>query len=68
MKCPLLGVKRAWKGDTEISETTDCLREECAWWNPTEAYCRIAGIDMSLKNLTMALVKLNTIVNERGRR
>lgn len=33
----------------------DCLKEECAWWNPDFHECRVSSIEVSLRNLATAI-------------
>jgi len=48
MKCPLL-CKELTPAEVEGSVfVTDCLKEECAWWDSTNSICALLQLSKSL--------------------
>ena len=58
MKCPLLREQyREVKGE-EVCEWADCLKEECAWWQPELGNCIIYQLGMEIGTLGLFLEKI----------
>jgi len=51
MKCPMSNyVMERESGEDEVL-STDCLKEECAWWNANREECAILSIELNLHEL-----------------
>ena len=55
MKCPLLYGCWIARQREELPELSDCLKEECAWWNNDSFMCALLDIDVKLKVLGLIL-------------
>ena len=43
MKCPLFYIGKTTVYHGEVSDTNNCLKEECAWWNKEHDTCDPTG-------------------------
>jgi hypothetical protein len=59
MKCPLLCVGELTVDEFIHSLVTDCLQEECAWWDVKNTRCAMLGILCGLDDLFNQLDRLN---------
>jgi len=41
MKCPLFVLAKTAHYSENVMITTDCLKEECAWWNKDRGVCSV---------------------------
>ncbi len=58
MKCPLLRSKQVNYGEFGRGEREyflDCIKEQCAWWNPTYQEC-----SMKMATCFLNLIRLDT--------
>ena len=59
MKCPLL-VSGWWSKEPGFKTSkTDCLKQECAWWNVGLECCHIREIAVSLEVLSDSLDEIS---------
>ena len=49
MKCPLLATAEIWLKPKGPIKYSDCLKEECAWWDEQNGQCVIKGIMIELR-------------------
>jgi len=54
MRCPILEIGWMQTKIGDKGQSSDCLKEECAWWHRTHGKCVIHNIAMNLENLTAA--------------
>lgn len=43
MKCPLIGIANPAEWRRESPTEADCLKEDCAWWQPEHGHCVITS-------------------------
>ena len=55
MKCPLIMAARASQFFTRKSPETDCIREECAWYDETVECCALVAL-VRVKTATGAVL------------
>ncbi|MBA7677098.1 hypothetical protein ES703_85346 [subsurface metagenome] len=55
MKCPLIRAEGYFDNKEWQVITTDCLKEECAWWDPANNCCAVRTIVSVLSRLTKKL-------------
>lgn len=56
MRCPILEI--GWM-QTKVGakgQSSDCLKEECAWWDDSDEYCYFVDIASSL-SMIMSFLK-----------
>lgn len=41
MKCPLFVLGRIVSPGPTRPQETDCIKEECAWWEPNDGQCSV---------------------------
>ena len=58
MKCPLFIVGNNAQPDPEQLGNDDCIREECAWWNPSLELCSMRTISWTLAAFKNIMDKL----------
>ncbi len=58
MKCPLFVMGQLANTIPAVGSNSDCLKEECAWWEANDGQCSvkviaqfIAGIGMNIKDI-----------------
>ena len=51
MKCPLLLIDDPFNGRRADFTRTNCLQEECAWWEDTIGKCSIRRIWIALQDI-----------------
>lgn len=73
MKCPLLLIADYLRKGGAISEIADCLKEDCAWWDPDDKQCCIYRIMAELYCLNVQLgaahqflLNISSIVRTKG--
>ena len=58
MKCPLL-MAGYWSSIPGFNTAkTDCLKEECVWWDKNYGHCAILGLSHELSYLASELVEI----------
>ena len=58
MKCPLLVSIFTHKGLKTQHTDTDCLKEECAWWDNGDECCAILGLEEYIKVISINFSEL----------
>lgn len=58
MKCPLARVSVGWRGNTEVIEHPDCIKEECACWDKELGRCDPTGLIRPLIRLVEELEEI----------
>ena len=48
MKCPMLCIAMSLEEGHLAHTEVECLKEECAWWNPSLELCCVRTISWSL--------------------
>jgi len=54
MKCPLLLVQDIQMHDNQLTDVSDCLQAECAWWNSFSQVCSLVKITDLLRDIALA--------------
>ena len=68
MKCPLIfAVNHSW-GAHGDEAGNDCLKEECAFWNPRQVQCDPTGMMDEIVNIDKSLEDFNSKISVGGRR
>ena len=55
MKCPLLSMYYTSGVKAKVGQATDCLKEECAWWEDKLGKCSIRRIWIALQDINEVL-------------
>ena len=55
MKCPLLVKARLEAGSPLATNLTDCLKEECAWWDGRSQVCSVLMAQVNLSSIADSL-------------
>ena len=55
MKCPLLGLDEQNRPWAQKANQTECLKEECAWWDKQNECCVINSIASHLGSIWLNL-------------
>ena len=55
MKCPLFVLAKTAHYSENVMITTDCLKEECAWWDDFDKRCEFRSIRVVLTQIAETL-------------
>jgi len=66
MKCPLFRMAELIKRDRVSQGDTECLKEECAWWDAPLQICGFRTIGCTLEVISMVLEKLESKMPHAG--
>ena len=62
MKCPLINEQTQYPSGQWMTETLDCLKEECAWWFEETYKCGL----LELASATCAVAQHLSVIREYG--
>lgn len=55
MKCPIISAGVAADPNIGAYSGTDCLKEECAWWDSNNERCSVLVMALRIENLSDTL-------------
>jgi len=64
MKCPLFYIGKTTVFHGEVSDTNNCLQEECAWWDEPTQRCSIKSLGVNFEGIA---ANMANIVNKMPR-
>lgn len=59
MKCPILVVEDIRCHDNQLTDTSDCIKEECAWFEPEFNKCAVRHLNATLSLIELRLLEKN---------
>ena len=59
MLCPLFRVTKTTKDGEVEWHLSDCLKEECAWWNETQGMCAVKDLAQQLGYISSDLTQIS---------
>jgi hypothetical protein len=62
MKCPLLSIYDHERYGSQAKSMPDCIKWDCAWWNPGEPGCSIKAMITLLEGIRGELFALDTTI------